>query len=103
MFIILLHVFLHTFQNGHGVRLNTGITGGNFQHNKNMDSHVVLANSGVGPRMCVEDCMLYNGCNAVNFKLEDLVCELLTVSYPGDSLSDSDGGYFTDLSDWTQV
>jgi hypothetical protein len=55
MFIILLHVFLHTFQNGHGVRLNTGITGGSFQHNKNMDSHVVLANSGVGPRMCVED------------------------------------------------
>jgi hypothetical protein len=43
MFIILLHVFLHTFQNGHGVRLNTGITGGSFQHNKNMDSHVVLA------------------------------------------------------------
>ena len=101
MFIILLHVFLHTFQNGHGVRLN--ITGGSYQHNKSMDSHVVLANNGVGPRMCVEDCMLDNGYNAVNFKLDDLVCELLTVSYPGDSLSDSDGGYFTSLSDWTQV
>jgi hypothetical protein len=50
-----------------------------------MDSHVVLANSGVGPKMCVEDCMLYNGCNALNFKLEDLMCELLNVSYPGDS------------------
>jgi hypothetical protein len=56
----LLHVFLHTFQNGHGVRLNTGITGGSFQHNKNMDSHVVLANSGVGPRMCVEDCCYFS-------------------------------------------
>ncbi|CAG2248408.1 unnamed protein product [Mytilus edulis] len=81
-----------------GIRLN--ITGSSFTKNKYSDSHVILAYNNVGPLMCVSDCMLYKECNAVNFNRNKLECELLAVSYPGDSITDMDGSYYTEIGGW---
>ncbi|CAC5414340.1 NOTCH1 [Mytilus coruscus] len=62
----------------------------------------MTAYKNIGPKRCVKECMSHNGCNAVNFRTETLVCELLTVSYPGDQLSNVSGYSFTELDRWTQ-
>ncbi|CAG2226239.1 unnamed protein product [Mytilus edulis] len=76
------------------------ITGSSFTKNKYSDSHVILAYNNVGPLMCVSDCMLYKECNAVNFNRNKLECELLAVSYPGDSITSMDSSYYTEIGGW---
>ncbi|VDI29743.1 Hypothetical predicted protein [Mytilus galloprovincialis] len=76
------------------------ITGSSFTKNKYSDSHVILAYNNVGPLMCVSDCMMYKECNAVNFNRQNLECELLTVSYPGDNISDMNGSSYTEIGGW---
>lgn len=79
------------------------ITGGSFQNHNHMDTYVMISYKNIGPKMCVKECMSHNGCNSVNFRTETLVCESLTVSYPGDQLSNVSGYSFTEINRWTQV
>ncbi|XP_076084635.1 uncharacterized protein LOC143055388 [Mytilus galloprovincialis] len=67
-----------------------------------MDTYVMISYKNIGPKMCVKECMSHNGCNSVNFRTETLVCESLTVSYPGDQLSNVSGYSFTEINRWTQ-
>ncbi|CAC5355813.1 unnamed protein product [Mytilus coruscus] len=50
--------------------------------------------------MCVSDCTLYKGCNAVNYIRSRLECELLNVTFPNDSLTDIDGSVYTKIDGW---
>ncbi|XP_052080851.1 fibropellin-3-like isoform X2 [Mytilus californianus] len=81
-----------------GISFN--ITGSSFTKNKYSDSHVILAFDKVGPLMCVSYCMMYKGCNAVNFNRIHLECELLAVSFPGDNIIDMEGLFYTDMGGW---
>lgn len=79
------------------------IGGGNFQTNKHMDSNVIITKDKIGPKMCIKDCMLYIGCNGVNYIRDELTCELLSIFYPDDKLIFGNGTYFTNITKWTQV
>ncbi|XP_071148137.1 cubilin homolog [Mytilus edulis] len=81
-----------------GISLN--VTGSSFTKNKYSDSHVILAFDKVGPLMCVSDCFVYKGCNAVNYNRIRLDCELLSVSFPGDNITDMEGSFYTDIVGW---
>ncbi|CAG2201056.1 unnamed protein product [Mytilus edulis] len=50
--------------------------------------------------MCVSDCFVYKGCNAVNYNRIRLDCELLSVSFPGDNITDMEGSFYTDIVGW---
>ncbi|CAC5422434.1 unnamed protein product [Mytilus coruscus] len=81
-------------------RLN--ITGSSFQKDKYMDSNPMIIFDKIGPRQCIKYCMLHNGCNAVNFKRNDLHCELLALLNSNPSLIDVTEIYFTEITDWEQ-
>ncbi|VDI83474.1 Hypothetical predicted protein [Mytilus galloprovincialis] len=81
-------------------RLN--ITSGSFQKDKYMDLSPLIIFDKVGPKQCIENCMLHNGCNAVNFKRNDLHCELLILRNSNAQLLDITGSYFTEITEWTQ-
>lgn len=83
--------------------LGFNITGGNFQKNRHMDSHVIIAKDKIGPKMCIKDCIAYKGCNGVNYIRDGITCEMLSISYPDDKLLYRNGEYFTNISGWTQV
>jgi len=101
MHILILTLVLCLNQFGHIVTLN--ITGGPYQQHRYMNTHVILAHQVIGPKMCVEECMLYNGCNAVNFKRNVLTCELLTLAYTGAQPTNSNGIYYTAIDTWSKV
>lgn len=84
-----------------GISLN--VTRSSFTKNKYSDSHVILAFDKVGPLMCVSDCFVYKGCNAVNYNRIRLDCELLSVSFPGDNITDMEGSFYTDIVGWKMV
>ena len=79
------------------------ITSGEFHKDKYMDTHVILAYDNVGPRMCVGDCMLFTGCNAVNYRRDKLSCELLTETYPENNPSHRLGSFYTKIHSWKKV
>lgn len=94
-------ILMSVFKIIEGISLN--VTGSSFTKNKYSDSHVILAFDKVGPLMCVKDCSLYKGCNAVNYNRFRLDCELLSVSFPGDNITDMEGSFYTDIVGWTMV
>lgn len=103
---MLVHIYdffilMSVFKIIEGISLN--VTGSSFTKNKYSDSHVILAFDKVGPFMCVKDCFLYKGCNAVNYNRIRLDCELLSVSFPGDKLTDMEGSFYTDIVGWKMV
>lgn len=101
MHMLILTLVLGLNQFGHIVTIN--ITGGPYQQNKYMNTHVILGYQGIGPKMCVEECMLHNGCNAVNFKRNGLTCELLTLASTGAQPAYGNGIYYTAIDTWSKV
>lgn len=103
MFVNFLEILISMLliRTSEGISLN--VTGSSFTKNIYSNSHVILAFDHVGPLMCVGDCMLYKGCNAVNFNIIHLECELLTVSLSGDIIIDMDNSLYTDIGGWTRV
>ena len=101
MYILILTVVLCLNQFGHSVKL--GIVGGPYQQHRYMNTHVILASQGIGPKMCVEECMLQNGCNAVNFRRNELTCELLTFEYTGAQPTYNNGIYYTAIDTWSRI
>lgn len=99
--MLILTLVLGLNQFGHSVTIN--ITGGPYQQNKYMNTHVILGYQGIGPKMCVEECMLHNGCNAVNFKRNGLTCELLILASTGAQPEDGNGIYYTAIDTWSKV
>ncbi|XP_063412315.1 fibropellin-3-like isoform X2 [Mytilus trossulus] len=91
-------ILMLVFRTIEGISLN--VTGSSFTKNKYSNSHVILALDKVGPLMCVKDCSLYKGCNAVNYNRIRLDCELLSVSFPGDNITDMEGSFYTDIVGW---
>ncbi|CAG2195253.1 unnamed protein product [Mytilus edulis] len=69
---------------------------------KYMDFSPLIIFDKVGPKQCIKYCMLYNGCNAVNFNRNDLYCELLNLINVNSQLLDITGIYFTEITEWTQ-
>ena len=88
-------------RNMYAVRQN--ITSGVFLRDKYMDTHVILVYDKVGPRMCVGDCMLFTGCNAVNYRRDKLLCEFLTETYPENQLSYRQGSFYTKIHSLKKV
>jgi hypothetical protein len=101
MYILILTVVLCLIQFGHLVKSN--IIGGPYQKHRYMNTHVILAYQGIGPKMCVEECMLHNGCNAVNFRRNGLTCELFTFAYTGAQPTYNNGIYYTAIDTWSRV
>lgn len=87
------------------IKLSTtfDITGGNFQKDVYKDSYVIIAENNVGPKMCVNDCFLHKGCNGVVFVPNELLCKLLSISYPEDKLLARSGFYLSEIDSWEKV
>ena len=79
------------------------LQGGTFQNNQMMNSYVLLWIKNTGPKICVRNCMVYTGCNAVNYNKQNMICQLLKVSYPGDHSNDQSDSMFTEIDKWTLV
>lgn len=78
------------------------VTGGAFTDGTYMDSYVIRAHSGTGPKMCIRDCLLQSDCNAVNFKKADWTCELLSIS-GGDQSTVQADFFYSSITGWTMV
>lgn len=83
--------------------IGLNVSGGVYTQNVYMDSYVIRAHDGTGPKMCIKDCLLQSECNAVNFREKDWTCELLKVSYPADQSSVSLDYSYTPIESWTMV
>lgn len=53
------------------------VHGGNFYNNKIVEGHVMLSLDNRGPRLCLRDCLIRTGCNAIYFDSVHLTCHLL--------------------------
>ncbi|CAC5420160.1 unnamed protein product [Mytilus coruscus] len=78
------------------------VTGGVYQKNKVLNTHVIKASEMIGPKGCVKDCMMYTNCKAVNFHKERTYCELLDVTYSDQKLINKNEVFFTNISEWTK-
>jgi hypothetical protein len=97
--IVLLFSFVSIY---YKVRSDS-LQGGTFLNNKMMDSYVLLWIKNAGPKICVRNCMSYTGCNAVNYNKQNMTCQLLKMSYPGDHINDQSESMFTEIDKWTLV
>lgn len=97
--IVLLFSFVSIY---YKVRSDS-LQGGTFLNNKMMDSYVLLWIKNTGPKICIRNCMSYTGCNAVNYNKQNMTCQLLKMSYPGDHINDQSESMFTEIDKWTLV
>jgi hypothetical protein len=99
----LVSVFLLLYMINITTAVHENITGGVFLKNKYMDTYVIVSYDQVGPRMCVADCLMYTDCNAVNYRRDQLHCQLLTETNPVNQLSTRTGSYYSQMKYWRKV
>lgn len=101
MDLFLVLIWLYMVSNVLSERLN--ITGGSFRKDSYMNSNPLIVLDNLGPRQCIRQCMLYNGCYGVNFFRYNLNCQLITLQNFNYPLSFAQKIFFTEMTDWTQV
>lgn len=77
------------------------ITGSSFTTNRYMNSYVIREEHNSGPKMCIRDCLLQHGCNAINYN-DNKNCELLSTE-ESDTNSNIDGHHYSSITNWTMV
>ncbi|VDI63776.1 Hypothetical predicted protein [Mytilus galloprovincialis] len=64
-----------------------------------MNSYVIREEHNSGPKMCIRDCLLQHGCNAINYN-DNKNCELLSTE-ESDTNSNIDGHHYSSITNWT--
>ena len=79
------------------------ISGGYFNKERISDAEIVYVKGNVGPKMCVEDCMLLSTCNAVNYFRSELKCEFLNGFFETNLIQSNKGSSYTEIRHWHRV
>jgi len=74
-----------------------------FQKKEYRDSTVLSRLLNHGPLKCVQACKRRNGCDAVNYNRDALVCELLEAPRTDDRILTDDFYWFANKSHWNLV
>jgi hypothetical protein len=99
----LVSVFLHLCMMNITTAVHEDITGGIFLKDKFMHTYIILSYDQVGPMMCVADCLMYTDCNAVNYRPDQLHCQLLTETSPVNQLWNRTGSCYSQMESWRKV
>ncbi|XP_063406479.1 fibropellin-3-like [Mytilus trossulus] len=75
------------------------ITGSSFTTKRYMNSYVIREEHNSGPKMCIRDCLLQHGCNAINYN-DNKNCELL-ITEESDTKSNIHGRHYSSITNWT--
>jgi hypothetical protein len=74
-----------------------------FQKLEYRDSTVLSMFHNHGPLKCIQACKRRSGCDAVNYKRDTLVCEVLETPSTDDRILTDDSYWFANKSHWNLV
>ena len=83
--------------------LTMGLKDGIFIHGRRGKGYVIKMFDNKGPKQCLRLCSRHKNCNVINYYTENLLCELLRISYPGPQLDVRSDSKFSLLDTWTMV
>ena len=98
MHLILL-LLIETFESA----VTLTVSDGQFQEDTFNNARVILAQDKIGPKMCVQNCMMISTCQAINYFQSELNCEFLQVVQSTNALQYKEGLYFTERTKWIRV
>lgn len=81
----------------------SAVSGGHYEKDRVSDAKFISAKNNIGPKMCVNYCLMLSTCNALNYFHSELKCECLLEVNPEMNLRYNKGSYFTKIHNWIRV